>query len=343
VTHERASAGTASYCTRRSTPEPVGVSVVICAYTEQRWPLLESAVNSVFRQDQRPTEVVVVVDHNPRLHARLKDRFDDVQVHHNGYGRGLSGARNTGVAASQGEVVAFLDDDARAEPGWLAAHARHYADAEVLGVGGRVHPDWQEARPSWFPEEFAWVVGCTHSGIRPEVQRIRNPIGANMSFRRRSVEAVGGFREGLGRVGAVPLGCEETELAIRVTSADPNARVVYEPSAVVRHHVPLDRATWVYFSRRCWAEGISKAHVSRLAGTREGLSEERGYVSRTLPAGIGRSIREATELRDHRHLARAGAIVAGLAVTTGGYVTGRVRTGMTGGLVAPAGPLRTFA
>lgn len=317
---------------RRSTSGPVDVSVIICAYTEERWTLLESAVTSVVEQTPTPIEVIVVVDHNPRLHDRLVGRFDDVQVLHNRFGLGLAGARNTGVAASRGEVVAFLDDDARAQPGWLAAHARHYEDSAVVGVGGRVHPQWQQPPPPWFPEEFAWVVGCTHSGIRPHVHQIRNPVGANMSLRRSSVQTAGGFREGLGRVGTVPLGCEETELAIRMKAGAPGTRIVYEPTAEVVHHVPAQRASWAYFSKRCWAEGLSKAHVSQLAGDRDGLSEERGYVSKTLPSAIGRSIRDATDLRDHRHLARAGAIVAGLAVTTGGYVTGRVRASMGGGL-----------
>jgi GT2 family glycosyltransferase len=332
VTHERTPVGTAWDCTRRSTPEPVGVSVVICAYTEERWPLLEAAVISVLSQEPEPTEVIVVVDHNSRLHTRLEQRFPQVQVHPNGFTRGLAGARNTGVAACRGDVMAFLDDDARAEPGWLAAHARHYGEDDVVGVGGRVLPDWEAGPPPWFPDEFAWVVGCTHSGIRPHLHQIRNPIGANMSFRRSSVQAVGGFHEGLGRVGAVPLGCEETELAIRLTHTAPSARIVYEPAAVVLHHVPAGRANWDYFRKRCWAEGLSKAHVSRLAGARDGLSEERGYVSKTLPAGIGRSIREATLRRDRQPLARAGAIVAGLAVTTGGYVTGRVRPSPGGGV-----------
>ncbi len=304
--------------------ESTDVAVIICAYTEDRWALLERAITSVQEQDPGPAEVIVVVDHNRRLHDRVVERLDDVLVLQNRFAQGLAGARNTGVAAARAEVVAFLDDDARAEKGWLRGHAHQYSDRSVVGVGGAVHPEWQQAPPPWFPDEFAWVVGCTHSGVTPEVQQIRNPIGANMSFRRRQVQAVGGFREGLGRVGTVPLGCEETELAIRIAQAEPTSRIVYQPAARVLHHVPSQRASWTYFRRRCWAEGISKAHVSQLAGSRDGLSEERGYVSKTLPAGIRRSVRDATEQRDHRQLARAGAIVAGLAVTTGGYLTGRV-------------------
>ena len=65
-----------------------------------------------------------------------------------------------------------------------------------------------------------------------------NLIGANMSFWREVFEHVGGFTEGLGRLGTRPLGCEETELAIRIRQRRPEARLLHEPTAVVHHHVP---------------------------------------------------------------------------------------------------------
>ena len=70
-------------------------------------------------------ELILVVDHNPDLHLKLKDAYRDAIVVENVHERGLSGGRNTGVAIATGDVVAFLDDDAVAEPGWLAAFAEH--------------------------------------------------------------------------------------------------------------------------------------------------------------------------------------------------------------------------
>ncbi|MCA1607692.1 MAG: glycosyltransferase, partial [Acidobacteria bacterium] len=95
------------------------ISVVICAYTEDRWDDILAAVGSVLSQDVGPHEIIVVVDHNPSLYARLESDLPDVIVIKNGQARGLSGARNTGVAVAGGDVVAFLDDDAMAAPGWL--------------------------------------------------------------------------------------------------------------------------------------------------------------------------------------------------------------------------------
>src|SRR5215210_1027234 len=95
------------------------VSVVICAYTEERWSDLELAVESLTRQTRAPLEVIVVADHNQALTERARSALSGVTVVENAEHPGLSGARNTGVAASTGAVVAFLDDDAVADPAWL--------------------------------------------------------------------------------------------------------------------------------------------------------------------------------------------------------------------------------
>jgi glycosyltransferase involved in cell wall biosynthesis len=305
-------------------PAPT-VSVVICCYTMDRWTQLVAAVDSALDQTLPPLEVVVVVDHCPELEEHLRRHFGSaVAVVPNMGRRGLSGARNSGVAAASGDVVAFLDDDARAESGWLQAHARLYADPEVAGAGGLVVPSWATSMPRWFPPEFGWVVGCSYDGQPVRTCEVRNPIGANMSFRRSVLLAAGGFNEDLGRVGHHPVGCEETELSIRVARTVPTARILHEPTAVVSHHVPAVRGRLAYFGRRCWAEGLSKAKVSRLSDPRKALATERRYVTRTLPKGLIRSLFGAVVHRDLWRVARAGALVAGLAVTSTGYVSGRL-------------------
>ena len=307
---------------------PVRVSVVICAYTTDRWNQLRSAVRSVCSQDPRPLEVLLVVDHCAELERQACEEFlpVGVQVLANERTQGLSGARNTGCFAARGDVVAFLDDDAQAMPGWLAAHARHYADPRVMGVGGQVTPEWESGRPGWFPGEFDWVVGCSYVGLPGTASEVRNPIGANMSFRRELVLAVGGFSEALGRVGAQPVGCEETELSIQAARLVPTGRVVHDPDAVVRHHVPATRSRWQYFRRRCWSEGRSKAVVCELSDPRAALSTERRYVARTLLAGVGHNLKTAVRNAEGAAALRASVIIAGLTITTSGYVTGRIGT-----------------
>jgi hypothetical protein len=146
-----------------------------------------------------------------------------------------------------------------------------------------------------------------------------------MSFRRDVLLAIGGFSSELGRVGTLPVGCEETELCIRAKQQYPPGRLVYEPSARVHHRVPGIRARWSYFRDRCHAEGRSKAIVARLVGAGDGLSTERTYTMRTLPRGVFAGIGDTVRRRDPSGLTRAGAIIAGLGITTAGYVKGRIR------------------
>jgi GT2 family glycosyltransferase len=319
-------------------PAACTVSVVVCSYTEERWGDLVDAVTSVRAQTVAALEVIVVTDYCPALHDRCVNGLAGVRVVANNGNRGLSGARNTGVETARGQVVAFLDDDAVAESDWLERLLVGYLDPSVMGVGGRVVPWWSAERPGWFPPEFDWVVGCSHPGLPAERAPVRNFVGANMSFRRDVLESVGGFTPTLGRSGADASGCEETELCIRA-SQQHDGDLIYEPSATVRHRVPQVRASWSYFVRRCYREGRSKAEVTRLAGTRDGLSSERSYLRSTIPSGIARSIREASSGR----LAGMGCaltMVVGVSATAFGYARASAAGRALPAAAAPSGAVR---
>ncbi len=304
-------------------------SVVICVYTEERWEDIRAAVESVRRQSRAAHELILVVDHNPELHRRLKETYPDAIVVENAEERGLSGGKNTGTRIATGDVVAYLDDDAVAEPGWLAALEDALAEPMVVGVGGRTDPLWATGRrPRWFPEEFDWTVGCTYRGMPTVRAPIRNVMGGNAAFRREVVGAVGGFHSGIGRSvqgrKSRPLGCEETEFCIRLAQRRPGSVMVFEPQAVIGHKVPAPRMRFSYFRSRCYAEGLSKALVTSSVGAGDGLSSERAHAMKTLPLGALRGIGQAVR-GDLAGLARAGAIVVGLAWTTWGYLVGSAR------------------
>ena len=299
------------------------VDVVICSYTEKRWDLLLDVIASVREQSLQPQQVIVVVDHNQDLYKRLISSATDVVLAENTGPKGLSGARNTGIGLALADVVAFLDDDAEADPRWLERLAAYYDDPDVLAVGGRIDPVWETGRPGHFAQELDWIVGCSYHGMPKVAAQVRNMIGANMSFRREVLADLGGFNTSLGRVGALPLGCEETELCIRAGVREPSGRVVYEPAAIVRHHVPPQRGTLRYMLSRSWSEGISKAQVSRLSGHVHALAPEQRYVRLVLPRAVLRGLREWRQGRDRDGLFRSAAILAVLATTASGYARGR--------------------
>ncbi len=297
------------------------VSVVICAYTLDRWDDLKAAVESVQHQTTPPLEIIVVVDHNPRLLTRAQAEIPDIVVMENREQRGLSGARNSGIAVARGQIIAFMDEDAAAAPDWLERLRAGYTSDAVVGVGGAIEAQWMEARPRWFPEEFNWVVGCTYRGMPDTVSPVRNLIGCNMSFRREVFAVVGGFHNGIGRVGTIPVGCEETEFCIRVRQSWPQSILLFLPHAKVSHRVPASRGKWSYYRSRCYHEGRSKAFVARMVGTGDGLATERTYAFRTLPQGLLRGVVQSL-YGNTAGLATAAAIMLGLVFTAVGYAVG---------------------
>ncbi len=325
----------------------LAVTVVVCAYTARRWDSTRAALESALAQSPPPAQVLLVIDHNAELADRARRALrgasqgasrgawqgapdgvpHGVEVLESDGPPGLSGARNTGLKAATQPVTVFLDDDAEARPGWLAALVEPYRSGSIVATGGNVAPRWPGTRPAWLPTEFDWVVGCSYTGLPAGGGPVRNPIGANMSMQTQLALKAGGFDESVGRVGTRPTGCEETELSIRLTAEQPGSVIYYVPDATVDHQVTPERIKLSYFLRRCWHEGLSKASVVRLAGASAGLERERRQVAVVIPMSIARELGRLLG-GDAGALLRVGATVTGLAATASGYLAGRVRYGI---------------
>jgi glycosyltransferase involved in cell wall biosynthesis len=314
---------------------PPSVSVVVSTYDQSRWSQLVVCVESLRAQSTPAARLIVVVDHNEALLERAREAFEGVEVIANDHPRGLAGARNAGIAASEADVVAFIDDDARAEPDWLEQLRGCFVGADTVGAGGALIPDWEAERPSWVPPEFYWVFGCSYTGLPEEEAPVRNPIGANMAARTAILREVGGFREGgeadaprelraRGMVRAAGNIPDDTDLAIRVKQRFADAVWLYQPRARVLHSVPAARASIGYFMRRSFEEGVGKASLGRVVGTEASLSSERGYVSRVLPRGVLRELGKLVR-GDGAAALRILTIVAGTGAAACGYLSVVVR------------------
>ena len=297
------------------------VSVVICAYTEERWSLLKESVASVEAQTLSPLEIILCIDHNDELLRRSKDYFlgerpadaTPFTVVANKYGGRLGSARNTAVELARGDVVAFLDDDASAAPDWLERLLAPYGDERVGAVGGAPLPAFEGKRPRWFPHEFNWVFGCAYRGLPESRAPLAHLIGANMSARRSILAEIGGFHSD---------NHDDMDMCHRIAFA--KYQVVYEPQAVAHHFVPASRTTWRYFWRRCYF--VNRGKVEAFANMQEaaGLSAEMSFVARALTTSVlleGRQVAKG----DLYGLARVGAMLAGIGLAGLGHVSGKLR------------------
>ena len=177
--------------------EELTISVVVCAYTMERFDQTCRCVASILAGDRHPEEVLLIVDENPMLRERLREVLPPEVRVFDSDGHGISDARTMALRIAIGSVVAFIDDDAWADPSWLSELSSAFQDADVLGAGGRVEPDWEDASAA-LPPEIYWVVGATYRGHRTDAGPISRPLGCNMAVRREVFLTLGGFPSAFG-------------------------------------------------------------------------------------------------------------------------------------------------
>lgn len=279
------------------------VSVVVSTYTVDRASHVLDCIRSLKSQTLPPKEVILVLDPNDELVNFYKSRVPFGVTLIVSEKPGLSCARNIGAKNALGEIVAFIDDDAIADEKWLENMVSNYDDLNVLGVGGFVKPLWENKRPTWFPEELNWIVGCSYKGLPENKSLIRNPIGCNMSFRKTVFEKVGYFRTDIGRFGKKLTANEETAFSIRVLEKMPGSKIVYDPSAVVYHMVDKTRANLKYVLKRSFYEGVSKALITdSKSNPLRVLSTENRYLRYLFKTAIPSRLRRIYKFKSTCHL-----------------------------------------
>jgi O-antigen biosynthesis protein len=162
------------------------VSVVICAYNAERTmrPCLES-----LRHLQYPNFEVVIVDDGSRdSTAAIAADFPEFRLIRQP-NKGLSVARNVGLHAARGDIIAYTDSDCVADPHWLSMMVRTMTEGVFDGCGG----------PNYAPHEEGWVEGCVAaspgapSHVLTSEDRAEHLAGCNMFFRKAALAQIGGF------------------------------------------------------------------------------------------------------------------------------------------------------
>lgn len=316
------------------------VSVIIPAYTMERWELLQKAVASACNQTVPPVEVIVSIDNNDELFRVCQSTWPpderdasipiriitsqfhhderDLSIHIHAHGAkrrfGAGQARNSAAEEARGEILAFLDDDAAADTTWLEELVKPYSDPSVLAVGGAPHPNYETQRPAWFPRQFDWVFGCAYEGLPTITAPFLRLIGANMSVRRDILKRLGGFHS---------IDFDDMDMCHRVAALGGPGSVIFTPTAVVYHYVPANRVSWQYFRHRCFFVNREKVRAHREMGDASTFGPDINFVARTVTFGVMREI-NAVLKGDWYGCLRIGAILTGITSAATGNVVGRI-------------------
>jgi glycosyltransferase involved in cell wall biosynthesis len=249
------------------------ISVVVCTYNrrESLRKTLESLAHLRAPPDS-PWELIVVDNNSSDDAADVVKTFgagSRFGVHYVfEVNQGVSHARNAGINAARGDIVAFTDDDVTVDPGWLCELEKAFDQFGCMGVGGKVIPVWIGQKPSWlradshYPLRSGAVVSFDQG---EEPCELRTPlVGVNMAFRKATFQKYGAFRTDLGKRGNDAMTGEDTEFCGRLWRAGDN--IVYAPRAIVYHPVPKARAKKSHFQSYYFNYG---RYTARLNGSPE--------------------------------------------------------------------------
>ena len=228
------------------------ITVILCTFN--RCEILAKALESAAYLTLPPSVEweVLVVDNNSTDRTReVVEGFCVRDARHFRYlfeaRPGKSHALDAGIRAASGDVLAFIDDDVKAEPTWLQNLTEPLHDEKLAGSGGRILPDWSCPPPSWLRMKERWTLAplaIFDNGTDPG-PLLQPPFGTNMAFRKSVFEKHGGFRTDLGPRPGSEIRNEDTEFGRRLLEA--GEKLWYVPSAVVYHAVPKERIEKQYF------------------------------------------------------------------------------------------------
>ena len=196
------------------------ISVVVCSYNGAR--TIRDCFEGLARLDYPDVEVIVVNDGSTDATPNIAAEYDVLLI--NQENRGLSAARNRGLEAATGEIVAYIDDDARPDPHWLRYLAATMVDGGFAAAGG----------PNIAPPGDGWIADCVANAPGGPVQvlltdRIAEHVpGCNMAFRRDRLAAIGGFDPVFRAAG------DDVDACWRIQAA--GGVIGFSPAAVVWHH-----------------------------------------------------------------------------------------------------------
>jgi glycosyltransferase involved in cell wall biosynthesis len=252
------------------------VSVIIC--THNRASLLYDLLSSFKNQTISPSEYELIVVDNASS-DKTKDVVErsakDTKILRYYYEPelGLSRARNLGIGKANGEIVAFIDDDAIPESDWLEVLIDTFEKFSPVPicVGGKILPKWEAPKPSWLPEGTKLQhLSLLDWGDQPRWLRTPSLFAGNLAIKKTAFSCIGEFSNELGRKGDTLISMEEILFLFLVLQMYGPQSLLYEPKAIVHHRIPEERiASRRYIVRRSYWDGASKALMKTIISRRD--------------------------------------------------------------------------
>jgi len=269
---------------------PCSITVAVCTLNR---PSLAATLGTLARQSLDKTRYrILVVDNSLDPDTTQIDgvetggvRIDRVTS----APRSLSIARNTAIEFCATALLAFIDDDACADPDWLASLIECFDNGsdEVATWGGPVLPVFETDRPEWLDDNLARYLSIIDYGHRVKTITGRQYlVGTNIAYRTSVLRQAGGFRASLGRHHGTLLSNEEIETRDRINAL--GHVFAYSPRPLVYHHIPAARLTPWWFLQRAFWQGVSDGISADLAAAEKYGTPDSVAVQARCDAEIGR-------------------------------------------------------
>jgi GT2 family glycosyltransferase len=276
----------------------VQLSIVVTSYDLQRKKDIIDLLDSIQAQVCNYFEVVYITERSRSLYDFVKNAIEERgirgKVIHNEGSWGLSECRNIGVKHSEGEVVAFVDDDVILDSNWSCAILNAYKSLDgIIGATGPAYPYWIDGRADWLPTELDWLIGCTRWFKSNTPVQVRNCWGMNMCFKREAFVKAGYFdvrsteksrylRSASGqhqneetKQGKM---AEDVEFSLRVRKLT-DKKLYYLPDMKVLNKVYAYRLSSRFIVARSSWIGYSRRNIKKIAGNQQPAIENTLLVS----------------------------------------------------------------
>jgi len=243
----------------------IKISVIICTHNREAY--LSKTIYSLVNQtiNNRLYEIIIVdnqsTDNTKAIVLNSFKNFENIRYIYEP-SLGLSNARNTGWKNAKGEYVSYIDDDAIASKNWLKHILEVFETTDPMpgAVGGRVDPIWEAAKPGWLTDNLVTSLSVLNWSKEPQyLECDKWLVGANITYPKSLLNKFGGFSCNLGRKGNRLLGSEEVYLQHQF--AKEQVHYYYHPDVSVKHLIPSNRLSKIWFLQRHYWQGISNSII----------------------------------------------------------------------------------